>query len=93
MRALWRIISERKMKTVIQDYKHTYLFYVLATIIPWSFWGLAVYISHSPYFLHPGELASLLAFVGLVSPVLIVFFLVYRNKRLMRDMVHRMINV
>ncbi len=56
-------------------------------------WGLAAYISHSPNILHSGELASLLAFVGLISPVLVVFFLVYRNKRLMHDMLHRMINV
>lgn len=81
------------MNSVIQDYKHTYLFYILATIIPWSFWGLAAYISHSTDYLYPGELASLFAFAGLLSPALIAFVLIYRNKRLMSDMLQRMINL
>ncbi len=81
------------MNTVIQDYRHTYLFYFLATIIPWSFWGLAAYVSHSTNYLYPGELASLLAFIGLLSPVLIVFILTCRNKRLMSDILQRMLNL
>jgi membrane protease YdiL (CAAX protease family) len=81
------------MNRVIQDYKHTYLFYFLATIIPWSFWGLAAYISHSTDYRYPGELASLFAFVGLLSPTLIAFVLIYRNKRLMSDVLQRMINL
>ena len=81
------------MNPLIRDYKHAYLFYFLATIIPWSFWGFAAYISHSTDFLYPGELASLLSFAGLLSPVLIVFFLAYRNRRLMNDMLQRMVNL
>ncbi len=81
------------MNSVIQDYKYTYLFYFLATIIPWSFWGLAAYISHSTNYVYPGELASLLAFAGLLSPALIAFILIYRNKRLMSDMLQRVINL
>lgn len=81
------------MNTVIRDYKHSYLFYFLATIIPWSFWGLAAFVSHSNEYLYPGEFASLLSFAGLLSPVLIVFSLVHRNKRLMKDMLQRSINL
>ncbi len=81
------------MNTAIKGYKHTYLFYFLATIIPWSFWGLAAYISRSSEYKYPGELASLLAFTGLLAPTLIAFVLIYRNKLLMNDTLQRMINL
>lgn len=81
------------MNTVIQDYKHTYLFYFLATILPWGFWGLAAHVSHSTDYPNPGELASLFAFAGLLAPTLIAYFLVYRNKRLMNDILHRLISI
>jgi len=32
----------------IENYKHPLHFYLLATIIPWSFWSLAGYLSHQP---------------------------------------------
>lgn len=81
------------MNNIIQDYKHTYLFYFLATVIPWSFWAIAAYISHSSDYTYPGELASLFAFAGLLAPTLIAFALVYRNKRLVNDMLQRLINL
>jgi len=81
------------MNNVIQDYKHTYLFYFLATVIPWSFWAIAAYISHSSEYAYPGELASLFAFAGLLAPTLIAFALVYRNKRLVSDILQRLINL
>lgn len=84
---------EKEMNRIIQDYRHTYLFYILATIIPWSFWGLAAYISHSPDYAYAEELASLSAFVGLLSPALVAFCLIYRNKRLMSDVLQRTINL
>ena len=81
------------MNNVIQDYKHTYLFYFLATVIPWSFWAIAAYISHSSDYAYPGELASLFAFAGLLAPTLIAFALVYRNKQLVSDILQRLINL
>ncbi len=81
------------MNPIVQGYKHTYLFYFLASIIPWSFWGLAATISHSTDYLYPAELSSLLAFAGLLAPALIAFVLIYRSKQLMSDMLQRMINL
>ena len=81
------------MKTILQAYRHTYLFYFLATVIPWSFWGLAAYVSHSSEQRYPGEMASLLAFAGLLSPAVIAFLLIYRDKRLMNDMLSRILNL
>ncbi len=81
------------MNPILQDYKHTYLFYILATLIPWMFWGLAAIISHSTYFSYPGELASLFAFAGLLAPAILAFMLVYRSKRLMTDITQRLFNL
>jgi len=80
------------MNTVIQGYKHSYLFYFLATIIPWCLWGLAAYLSHSPDYHYYRELASMLAFVGLLAPTAIAFILIYRNQQLMRDLQQRLFN-
>jgi membrane protease YdiL (CAAX protease family) len=87
------ISQETEMDRVIQDYKHTYLFYFFATIIPWSFWGFAAYISHSTDYPYPMDVASLLAFVGLLAPVIIAFVMIYRNKRLMSDFLSRAISL
>lgn len=81
------------MNPIVQDYKHPYLFYFLATLIPWSFWGLAGYTSHSTEIDNPAELASLLAFAGLLAPTVIAFILIYRNKRLIQDLLQRMITL
>ena len=79
------------MNTIIDDYRHTVLFYFLATLIPWALWGVAAYISHSTDYENPAELASLVAFTGLLSPVLIVVVLIYGNRRLVNDILHRLI--
>lgn len=81
------------MNTVIKHYRHTYLFYFLATIIPWSFWAVAAIVSHSSDYSYAAESASLLAFIGLLAPTLIAFALIYRNKRLMRETMQRIINL
>jgi len=81
------------MNPAIRDYKHTYLFYILATAIPWSIWALAATVSHSTDLEYPGELASLLAFSGLLAPTLIAFFLIYRNQRLISDLRQRIFNL
>ncbi len=81
------------MNTVIQQYKHSYLFYFLATLIPWTFWGIAAYISHSTDYRYPGELASLFAFVGLLSPTVIAGILIFRNQQLKDDLLKRLLNL
>lgn len=81
------------MNHILRDYRHTYLFYFLATIIPWTLWAFAAYISHSNDYAYPGEMASLFAFVGLLAPVIVAFVLIYRDKLLMRDLLRRAMNI
>ena len=71
-------------------YKNTLLFYSLATIIPWTFWFTAGYISHIDD--HYIELASILAFIGLLSPVIVAFWLISRNPELKKDVFSRFFN-
>ncbi len=75
---------------LIRDYKHPILFYVLATIIPWSFWIIAGYISHlnSPNV----KLVTILGFIGLLSPMVIAFWLIHKNTSLKKDLFGRFVN-
>ncbi|HHL20312.1 MAG TPA: CPBP family intramembrane metalloprotease [Aliiroseovarius sp.] len=75
----------------ISHYRHPLLFYVLATLIPWSFWFAAGRISHMTP-LPPGAtvLASALGFAGLLAPALIAFALMARDPVLRTDLARRL---
>ena len=70
-------------------YNKAGLFYLLALFVPWGFWFLAAYISHSS----GGSMnqASIIAFLGLLSPVLIVFALTYQDKSIVKDIKGRLL--
>ncbi len=74
----------------INNYKHPILFYSLSTVIPWAFWFVAGYISHlkSPNMV----LASVLGFMGLITPMIIAFWLIYRDSNLKQDLKERFLN-
>ena len=77
----------------ISDYKHPILFYSLATLLPWTFWVIAGYISHLPPSKNPNsQLASILGFIGLLSPMLIAFWLMYKDSNLKKDLFGRFVN-
>ncbi len=77
----------------IKNYKHPVLFYSLSTLIPWTFWFAAGYISHltTSENLYT-ELASLLGFIGLVSPMIVAFWLMSKDSDLRKDLFKRFIN-
>ena len=77
----------------INLYKNTKLFFGLSTIIPWVLWFLAGYISH----IENGNTAfqmwaSIIAFMGLLAPVIIIFFLARKNKTMSLDIKRRFFN-
>jgi len=75
--------------SIIQKYRHTVLFYVLATIIPWAFWfGAAFFASES----RAVDIAPALGLAGLVSPMIIAFWLICRNRDLQKDAFGRFLN-
>jgi len=71
----------------LDNYKHPLHFYLLATIIPWSFWFYAGYLSHQPT--SNQLLVSLLGFMGLLAPAIIAFWLIGKDKKLQDDLKER----
>ena len=81
------------MTNTIKHYRHPMLFYFLATLIPWAFWFAAGYVSHltpeKPFY---DGLVSLLGFIGLLSPVVIAYWLMMKDTHLRSDFFNRFIN-
>lgn len=78
---------------MIKNYKHPILFYSLATIIPWAFWFLAGFISHiTPHSNHYLEMASVVAFFGLLGPVGASYWLIRKDPELRADVYGRLFN-
>ena len=78
---------------MIRQYKHPLLFYLLATAIPWFLWYLAGYFSHlEPQTEGDVLLTSILGFLGLLAPMAIAFWLIFRNPRLRDDFLGRIFN-
>ena len=82
------------MTDTMKHYKHPLLFYFLATLIPWVFWFSAGYVSHlTPEKSFYNELVSLLGFIGLLSPVVIAYWLMARDTYLKNDFLNRLFSV
>jgi hypothetical protein len=78
---------------IIEKYKHPVLFYCLATLIPWAFWFAAGYISHiTPHSDQYLEMASVVAFVGLLGPVAVSYWLIRKDPELRADVYGRFFN-
>lgn len=75
-------------------YRHPFLFYFLATLIPWACWFSAGYMSHRPdpqsYY---DELIGFLGLAGLCTPMLIAFGLMAKDAELRRDILNRLITL
>ncbi len=77
----------------ISMYKKAGLFFVLATIIPWSFWFLASYLSYQESISSIWKNgASIIALFGLLSPLVITIILAGNNKEVLLDLRHRLFN-
>jgi membrane protease YdiL (CAAX protease family) len=75
---------------ILKKYRHPILFYSLAVGIPWAFWFMAAYLSHRT----PGSqfdltLASILGILGLMSPMIVAFSLIFPDKELREDFLGR----
>ncbi len=75
----------------INEYKHPILFYLLCTLITWSFWFSAAYLSHIPTDNRSyAILGGVLEIIGLISPVAIAFLMMYLNPKLRHDLLLRL---
>ncbi len=75
------------------SYNKTGLFFGLSTIIPWTFWFLSGYISYAePSSKLVSGISSLIAFLGLLAPVVITIVLARENKLVKEDLLKRFFN-
>ena len=77
----------------IRMYKNPGLFFTLSTVLPWTLWIIAAYISH----VEPGSdyltnLSSIVALLGLVAPIGVTYYLAKDNKELKDDLLSRFFN-
>lgn len=78
---------------MIEKYKHPVIFYMLATVIPWSFWFLAAYLSHTAL-MKPfvSEAITVFLIVGLCAPAAVAFLMIGANPLLRSDLKGRFFN-
>lgn len=78
---------------VVKKYKSPLMFYVLSTIIPWSFWFLSGYFSYQTPFTPAMEWATgLTSFAGLLTPVVVALVFILPDKELKTDLFSRIFN-
>ena len=76
----------------VLGYDRPWLFYGLATAIPWVLWSVAGYLSHLPVQSNPVRLATAAAeLAGLAAPAIVAAALVYGNPRLRADIRGRLL--
>lgn len=77
----------------INKYRHPILFYVLSTAIPWLFWFITAYMSHNTPSTNPYVIIrSILAIIGLFSPMIVAFFMIFPDPELRNDTLNRFFN-
>ena len=78
---------------IVIKYRHTLLFYLLATLIPWIFWFAASYVSHHVVYSESTWVAPLLGLAGLCFPMVLTIMLVSRQQDLCKDFLGRFLNL
>lgn len=83
----------RQPEGIIRHYKNPALFFTLSTLIPWAFWISAGYISWiTPYHNQYLSIASILACIGLFTPLVVVWGMTTGDKKLRKDISKRFFN-
>ena len=80
-------------ENIVIKYRHTVLFYLLATLIPWIFWFGASYVSHHVVYSESTWVAPLLGLAGLFFPMFLTIILVFQRQELRKDFLGRFLNL
>ena len=79
--------------SIVHHYRKVRTFYFLSTLFPWIFWFAAGYVSHiTPYQDKYLNIASILAVIGLLAPLGVVYFLTAKDTTLKKDISGRFFN-
>jgi membrane protease YdiL (CAAX protease family) len=86
-------MNKVKVNSIIGGYRHAALFYSMSVLIPWLFWFGAGYVSHiAPYREKYLDIASVMAFAGLLAPAAVAYALISKNAELRKDVAGRFFN-
>ena len=78
---------------IVEKYRRPVLFYGMSTIISWVFWFVAAYVSHiTPTKNWYISIASVLGFIGLTSPMIVAFSIIFKAPDLRSDLYKRFFN-
>lgn len=78
------------MTNIEIKYKHPVIFYGLSTIIPWTFWIVTGKLSYGS---NPNmRFISGLGFLGLLTPMVLAFWLIHKETGLKKDLLRRVFN-
>lgn len=80
-------------ENIVIKYRHTILFYLLATLVPWVFWFAAGYVSHHTIYSENTWAAPLLGLTGLCFPIFLTVMLILRHQTLRTDCFSRFLNL
>jgi membrane protease YdiL (CAAX protease family) len=66
----------------LEKYRHPFIFYGIAVLVPWTLWFICAGISHSPLWERQGWVVfgSILGLLGLLTPMVIAFILILPDK-------------
>lgn len=78
---------------IVEKYRRPVFFYTASTATAWGFWSIAAYLSHQT----PAResyiwIQSALGFAGLVSPMVVAFYFIFRDPELRADLLGRFFN-
>jgi len=83
----------KQKNQIIKKYKSPFVFYLLSTAIPWSFWFFSGYLSHLEPFTKTLEWATgITSILGLIAPFLIALYFMLPDKELRTDFLGRFFN-
>ncbi|MDO4642264.1 MAG: CPBP family intramembrane metalloprotease [Cardiobacteriaceae bacterium] len=80
------------MEPSLAAYNRPLFFYGWSLVIPWGFWFLVGYISHSAYSDYTA-LQGILGIIGLLAPILVATYLFLSNRNLLTDLKTRLFSL
>lgn len=78
---------------MIKNYRYPFRFYFFSTLIPWSLWLLAAYLSHRSDAQDFGFYISALGLAGLCGPLLVAGYYIRKDRILLTDVSKRFLNL
>ncbi len=75
----------------MKQYKHLVVFYVLSIVIPWILWFTAGHLSYKS---NPNlSLITILGLIGLSTPMVVAFWLIYKDSNFKEDLLWRLTSI